>query len=257
MLTETIQIQKQKLKIIEKGFDRIFVAGDLHGDFESYRKIKEIWGKEKNSLLIFLGDYADRGDKGYEIIEDLMELKNEENVILLKGNHEDYSEEGLPHFYPCTLINEVRKKFGDWREYFSTKLKPFIESLNLAAVLKNYLLFVHGGISSKINSMEDLNNPTREIEIDVLWSDPYEGYEDLNPRGAGVLFGPEISERICKILNVKRIVRSHQPTKALEKPWEEHGGRVITTSSTRVYGGKPFLLCFEKENFEKYKVIYL
>ena len=254
---QTLQAQKQRLKIIKGDFNKIFVAGDLHGDFESYQKIKEIWKKEKNSLLIFLGDYADRGDRGYEIIEDLMELKNEERVILIKGNHEDYSEEGFPHFYPCTLINEVRKKFGDWGEYFSTKLKPFLESLNLAAILENYLLFVHGGISSKINSVEDLNNPSREIEIDVLWSDPCEEGEYLNPRGAGVLFGREITEKICKILNVKRIVRSHQPRKAFERPYEEHGGKVITISSTKVYGGKPFLIYFEKPYWEKYKVIFL
>ena len=252
-----LQIQKQKLRVIED-FDKIFVVGDLHGDYDSYKKTLGIWRKEKDSILIFLGDFADRGNKGFEIVESLMKLKENENVILLKGNHEDYSESGMPYFYPCNLIDEVREKFGDWSTYFSTKFKPFIEDLNLAVILKNYFLFVHGGVSSKIKSLENLSYPTREIEFDVLCSDPYpEKGEFFNPRGAGVLFGPDISKEICEKLKIKKIIRSHQPRKALNGPYEEHEGRVITISSTRVYGGRPFILCFEKENLEEYKVIYL
>jgi diadenosine tetraphosphatase ApaH/serine/threonine PP2A family protein phosphatase len=187
-----------------------------------------------------------------------MKISGSENVILLKGNHEDYSASGMPYFYPCDLINEVKTKWGDWNDYFNSRLRPFFDNLYLAAIVQGFILFVHGGISSKINSLNDLNAPGREVEIDVLWSDPYriEG-EYLNPRGAGVLFGPDITKTICERLNVKKIVRSHEPRKAIGGPYEEHGGKVVTISSTKVYGGKPFVLVFDGKNLEKYQIVYL
>lgn len=252
------QATRQKLRVIEEDCEKIFVVGDLHGDFRSYSKITEKLGREEGSLFVFLGDFADRGDKGFEIIESLMEISSRENVILLKGNHEDYSTSGMPNFYPCDLIYEVKTKWGDWDDYFRPRLKPFLDKLYLAAIVPYLVLFVHGGISSKINSLNDLNMPSREVEMDVLWSDPYrtEG-EYPNPRGAGVLFGPDVTKTVCERLNVKKIVRSHEPRKSIDGPHEEHDKRVITISSTRVYGGKPFVLAFDGKNLEKYRAIYL
>jgi len=55
-----------------------------------------------------------------------------------------------------------------------------------------------------------------------------------------------VSKKICRILNVRKIIRSHEPQKALEGPVCEHEGRVITISSTSVYGGKPHMLIINK-----------
>jgi predicted phosphodiesterase len=95
------------VRILE--FDKILVVGDIHGDLEVFEKIKNVFKKELEKdpkvCLVFLGDYADRGDFGLEVIEGLKELINEykENVIALKGNHEDYDDEGNPNFRPCDL----------------------------------------------------------------------------------------------------------------------------------------------------------
>ncbi len=56
------------------------------------------------------------------------------------------------------------------------------------------------------------------------------------------MFGPDISNAVAKRLNAEYIVRSHQPFKAESGPCIEHGGRVVTISSTSVYGGRPFVL---------------
>jgi diadenosine tetraphosphatase ApaH/serine/threonine PP2A family protein phosphatase len=121
-------------------------------------------------------------------------------------------------------------------------LRKFFSSLPIAARFKSFL-FVHGGISSKIKSLEDIMYPTREIEEDILWSDPFEGYgEYLNPRGAGVLFGKDITENVLKKLSVEKLIRSHEPQKAFNGMAKEHEGKVITISSTHVYGGKACIL---------------
>lgn len=229
---------------------QIAVAGDLHGDSYALSSLLERVDAKKDGI-VFLGDYADRGPDGIEVIDTIRELikKYPRNVVALKGNHEDFTDSGMPTFQPCTLIPEAERKREGWKKYFQNELKPFIEKLYLAAVVPGEMLFVHGGISSKIRSLNDLRHPRKEVEIDILWSDPFDGRgEHSNRRGAGVEFGEDVSADVCDSLGVKRIVRSHEPRKAVDGPYYEHDGRVVTTSCTRVYGGKPFVLIVDSTN---------
>lgn len=225
-------------------FRRVGVVGDLHGDYQTLQRLLKVVDLNAD-LLVFLGDYADRGPDGFEVIRSIADLrkKHPQNVVALKGNHEDFTEEGVPNFNPCTLIAEVEAKLGNWGSYFEKELLPFIESLPLTCLILGNALLVHGGVSSKINSQKDLEAPLEELCGDLLWSDPFEGKgEDPNyGRGAGVEFGADVSEAVCKALGVERIVRSHQPQLAAKKPHVMHDGRVITVNATTVYGGLPFI----------------
>ena len=69
-------------------------------------------------------------------------------------------------------------------------------------------------------------------------------------RGAGRLFGPDITESVLRRLDVDVLFRSHEPRKAMAGPAFDHEGRVVTLSSTGVYGGRPFLVLLEEEDFE-------
>jgi hypothetical protein len=239
-------IHPEKLK-------RIIVVGDLHGDIFSFNQIEKFF--ENEDLLIFLGDYGDRGSNSVEVIEGIQRLLQEysDRVIAIKGNHEDYSENGEPRFYPCTLIEEAKIKRGSWVLYFQELKKNFLKKLFFAAIIPNLVAFIHGGISTKIRSIDDLINPSKEIEEDVIWSDPSTRSrgEYPNPRGAGVLFGPNISDVVTRKLGVKYIIRSHEPAKALTNPIIEHEGKIVTISSTRVYGGRPSILILQKEGLQK------
>ena len=247
------KIEGKLVKIEPKDVERIIAVGDIHGDFYAFKKIEDLFDPNKD-LLVFLGDYADRGPNSVEVIEGVQKLiqKYSKRIIALKGNHEDYSDDGTPRFSPCTLIEEVERKRGSWSTYFKKLKKEFLDKLYLAALIPESILFIHGGISDKIKSEDDLINPSRAVEEDILWSDPYEEKgEFYNPRGAGVLFGPDISKKITERLNIKYIIRSHEPRKALFKPAVEHEGRVATISSTSVYGGKPFVLILPVKNLPK------
>jgi diadenosine tetraphosphatase ApaH/serine/threonine PP2A family protein phosphatase len=237
-----------KLALIREDFGgKLIVAGDIHGDFRAFGGIRKIFEKEPDSLLIFLGDYADRGEKGLEVIEGVQELmkRHKEHVIALKGNHEDYRD-GVPYFSPWDLDAEVRaKKRMGWEEFFPNFERDFLNRLFLAALVPGVMLCVHGGVSPRLRRVRDLENPSRGLEEDLLWSDPWEGPgERPNPRGAGILFGPEISEEVLAGLGVKFNLRGHEPRKAFDGPCVEHGGRVFTCSSTGVYGGRAFALVF-------------
>lgn len=245
-------------KLYELTFDalsevcRVIVVGDIHGDYESFRKVCSLFD-DKNDYLIFLGDYADRGSRGVEVLEGVVALieKYPNRVIALKGNHEDYAADGRPKFMPCTLMLEVNEKRGSWRTYFKNELQPFLNRLSLAALVPNKVLFVHGGVSRNVRGVTDLRFPSQHVESDLLWSDPFDGAgERPNLRGAGVEFGKDVSKEVCRRLGVEKIVRSHQPQKARDGPCVEHDGRVITIGSTTVYGGKPFVLALPAKDWE-------
>ncbi len=233
--------------------ERLIVVGDIHGDLYTFNTIKQLFIPDTD-LLIFLGDYADRGPQSVEVIEGVQELiKNYPGkIISLKGNHEDYRQEGGPTFTPCTLIQDVEKKRGSWSLYFDALRKNFLDDLYLSAIVPEIVLFVHGGISRRIRNEKDLINPDKLLEEDILWSDPLEIKGEYgNPRGAGVLFGPDISEEITKRLNISYIIRSHEPEKAQRTPYIEHDQRVVTIGSTNVYGGRPYILILPFKDFPK------
>ena len=47
---------------------RLLVAGDIHGDYETFFQIRDLFDPERD-YLIFLGDYADRGPRGIEVVD--------------------------------------------------------------------------------------------------------------------------------------------------------------------------------------------
>ena len=231
---------------------RLLIVGDLHGDYFALKGILNFFNPTRDGI-IFLGDYADRGELGIEVIDNVRSLlmKYPNSVVALKGNHEDYTSQGYPTFSPCDLIGEVKIKRGTWQRYFFNCLKPFFGKLYLSAILPGEILFVHGGISSKIEDYNDLKNPSIDIEKDILWSDPFDGYGEYpNRRGIGVEFGVDITNKFSRKFNVKKIIRSHEPRKAANGPYYEHDGKVITVNSTGVYGSKPFFLILKTSNLK-------
>jgi serine/threonine-protein phosphatase 5 len=241
-------------RIFTGNIKNVFASGDMHGDYQSFRTILDIYEKyRKDSILIFLGDYADRGAYGVEIITELFKLLvTREDIIALKGNHEMYTD-GKPSFYPCNLIYEAEEKYGSWKIFCQDIMLNFLNRLHVAAIVNN-VLFVHAGISSKISTMDDLIRPANEK--DLLWSAPSSMTgEYSNPRGAGVLFGEDITAKLLFSLDLKMIVRSHEPEKAANGPHTEHEGKVVTINSCALYG-KPFLLKIDTKSL-KFKPLFL
>ena len=243
----------------------LMIVGDVHGDIVSLELILEKFYKG-NDKLLFLGDYGDRGFDSPAVYETLFDLlkKHPDRVYLLKGNHENFVKEGssiLPKFYPHDFFSYLQKfKPDEILKYFA-----FWESLPICALAPKKYLFLHGGVSSKIKSLDDLKNPSEEIETDILWSDPAEDDvkgEQYNPRGAGVLFGKDITREVCEALGVKTIIRSHQPYLAKNGAATHHDNRLLTISSTTVYDGKAAYLRINlgdraKDAYELSKMLYI
>ena len=107
------------------------------------------------------------------------------------------------------------------------------------------LLFVHGGVSSRIRDQHALVDPSSDIVDDVLNSDCSGKTDTEEPntlRGRGVRFGSKTSAEVCERLGVKRIVRGHQHDLGRARPGVTHNGRVVTVISSSVYVRRPYIL---------------
>ncbi len=70
---------------------RCYVIGDIHGCLEELTYLLENLPLEDSDRLIFLGDYVDRGTDPKGVVSYLIERqhKEDQDLIFLKGNHED------------------------------------------------------------------------------------------------------------------------------------------------------------------------
>jgi len=219
------------------------IIGDLHGDLKSLAFILKDSGflekirKGENVHLIFLGDYGDRGPASPEVYYIAVRLKKRfpEKVILMRGNHEG-PEDLLPT--PHDLPTQLKRKYGEaaGTKIYAELRKLFNHLYNAVLIDKRYVL-IHGGIPSKAQSLRDLayahkKHPKETHLEEMLWSDPEEELEGTrpSPRGAGKLFGPDITKKQLRLLDVKVLIRGHEA-------WQEgfktnHGGKILTLFST-------------------------
>lgn len=135
---------------------RVVIIGDIHSDFNSLSSIlrklaASFYDYLSKSIIIFCGDYSDRGRRPFETLRLLYALKTlmGERCILLKGNHEiiKYSCSMLrPTFYPAdTTILMNRMLTPEVNNlYFNYLLRlPYLISLKYPG--KKYLI-CHGSI---------------------------------------------------------------------------------------------------------------
>jgi diadenosine tetraphosphatase ApaH/serine/threonine PP2A family protein phosphatase len=223
------------------------IVGDLHGDLESLTQILKSSDfldnvqRRKQSLLVFLGDYGDRGVYSPEVYYIVLKLKETfpENVVLMRGNHEGPDDLiASPHDLPDFLQSRFG---GDWSTAY-LKLKELFNRLYNAAIIRERCVMLHGGVPSQAKSLDDLayahlKHPRERHLEEILWSDPEEGIKGTypSPRGAGRLFGPDITTRFLEMLNVNVLIRGHEP--ADEGFKINHNGRILTLFSRK---GEPY-----------------
>lgn len=76
--------------ISEDEHDRIFVIGDLHGYEDPTERLMEKLKIQEDDLVIFIGDYVDRGPSSKSVVNNLIQLQSMyKKTLFLKGNHED------------------------------------------------------------------------------------------------------------------------------------------------------------------------
>jgi diadenosine tetraphosphatase ApaH/serine/threonine PP2A family protein phosphatase len=223
------------------------IVGDLHGDLKSLVQIlhdSNFLGKAKSGsdvLLVFLGDYGDRGTHSPEVYYVVLKLKEmfPERVILMRGNHE-----GPPDLLasPHDLPIQMKNKFGNKGSETYLKLRELFNHLYTGVIIKERIILLHGGVPSQATSISDIayaheTHPRERHLEEILWNDPWKGIKGTiaSPRGAGRLFGEDVTNKLLTMLNVKALIRGHQSCPDGYK--SIHGGRVLTLFSRK---GTPY-----------------
>ncbi len=160
--------------------DRVFAIGDVHGCLDELEVLLNYLENKdnltENDLVVFLGDYIDRGSNSRGVIDCCLSFRSRfPNTKFLKGNHEDMlldflgfggrlGEAFLYNGGLETIQSYGISVFASPNEMVSN-LPPehfeFFSTLESLLVVDNFV-FVHAGL-----------NPLREIESqndgDVCW----------------------------------------------------------------------------------------
>jgi len=173
----------------------IFAIGDIHGCLKQLISLQDkifnypTYNKESD-LIIYLGDYIDRGPNSKDVIQHILKLQKEKvNSIFLMGNHEQFMIDFLFNkinnlsnwimngadqtfkSYDIEVAEFIKDGFEDnnidkLRDIFLRKLTNgyvhFFKNLKLTYIMGDYL-FVHAGINPE-KSLAEQN------KMDFLWS---------------------------------------------------------------------------------------
>ena len=224
------------------------VIGDLHGDLESLVHIlkasqfMEKATRDEDTLLVFLGDYGDRGPYSPEVYYLVLKLKQlfSHQVVLMRGNHEGPDDlMASPHDLPQNL----ESRFGVKGAAVYLEIRALFQHLYTGVLVNQLCVLLHGGVPSQVSSLKDLafahaKHPQEPHLEEILWSDPSEDIKGTypSPRGAGKLFGSDVTQKFLNMLHVKLLIRGHEPAPTGHKT--NHGGQILTLFSRR---GPPYL----------------
>lgn len=236
---ETIDKLKKKSALLRIN-NRCTVAGDLHGNLFDLIRIFKATDFSNNGNLLFLGDYVDRGEYSIETITLLFAMFcTYPNIIhILRGNHE-FSFINSKNRFRDDIIKKYKSEFL-WK-----KINSVFDYLPIAALIQHQVFCVHGGISSYLNSIYDIDNIELPINSyffsgilgDLLWSDPNPNVEFFAPssRGEGHLFGKKSLKKFIQDNKIQHVIRAHQPVKAGVEKFA--GNCLFTVFSSSNYQG--------------------
>ncbi|GMT17558.1 hypothetical protein PFISCL1PPCAC_8855, partial [Pristionchus fissidentatus] len=224
------------------------VVGDIRGQFTDLSYFFKYFAKDEKpgwlcQRYVFLGNYVDSAKQSIECVVFLFLLKIRfpKSIFLLRGSNE------------CKDVNREL----DFRQSFEERLGKdkgadmfhmFNEAfthLPLACLIGTHILCVHGGISPKLTSLDDinkipkpLNDPTEDdLACDLLWSEPMLRLKGFKPKDPlGVNFGRDVLESTMKALNVRLMFRGHQ---VMRNGFSTSFGTVITLYSAPSYTEQP------------------
>ncbi|EDR30300.1 serine/threonine protein phosphatase PP2A-1 catalytic subunit, putative [Entamoeba dispar SAW760] len=172
ILQRASQVFKQEPNVVEIN-SPCTVIGDTHGQFYD---LLNFFSTVSSGCYVCLGDYVDRGDYGVELFLLLCSLKVvfPNQFIILRGNHETRSITTQNQFK-----NECLMKYSE--DVYNSFISTFecLPLCCLISTLHSRYFCVHGGISDRLSTIDDINKlnrfcePVRDSPLeDLLWSDP-------------------------------------------------------------------------------------
>ena len=160
---------------------RVFAIGDVHGCPDEIaimlRHLSEKEGVSSDDVVIFLGDYIDRGPDSKAVVDVLLEFRqNHPEARFLKGNHEDMLLDflgfggRLGHAFLYNGGLETMQSYGisvfappeEMTSALPQDHFKFMCSLESIVVANDKFICVHAGL----NPLRDMN---AQNDSDVFW----------------------------------------------------------------------------------------
>jgi len=228
LLSEVEACFKQEGRFIRLSAEEpIVFVGDTHGDLEATKRVFARFPACEH-VIVFLGDYVDRGPDSAGNLDLLLRTKlaHPDRVFLLMGNHEGWA---VASFSPADF----------WQGLPSHEERSIAQALSempFAASHPRGVLALHGALPDvdAVEEIEDIGLGTPNWRR-ITWGDWTDapGYV-VDPGVFGrPTFGRDAFQAIADRLGLKALVRSHQPS-APVLLFEE---RCLTIFTSTAYGG--------------------
>ncbi len=226
MMKKILEVLKNEPRLIEVSKANLVVfVGDTHGDFEASKIVVKNYLKSGN-ILVFLGDYVDRGPNSRENLDFLLQnkLKYPEQIYLLQGNHEGHRI--LP-FYPADFWENLSSV--DYQYY-----AEIVEKFPLIVVAKN-VISLHGALPD-LENLKQVNKISLGSEIwkQITWGDFQEvaGKKlDFDSFTGRPQFGKDWFYNLMNRFNKEVLIRAHQP----DAPLYLFNNRCLTIFTSSAY----------------------
>lgn len=211
--------------------------------------LRKLGMPSSSNVYVFNGDLVDRGDHSCEIVLLIFALKlsHPDAVFVNRGNHEE------PHINIYSGFEEECVAKYDHR-VFQTFHQAFAW-LPYACLVNEKTLVLHAGLPAEAASVgvNDIREIARGPDVcseeanwgkerwirDLTWSDPHPDPSfvgvEKSGRGAGVLWGEDVTREFFARNSLAALVRSHQCVDAGVDV--AHGERVYTVFSASNYCG--------------------
>lgn len=183
---------------------KYYVVSDVHGFFSVLKetlKEKGFFNDTQPHKLIICGDLFDRGGEAVELQNFILDLIQKDEVILIKGNHEDLLEDMLNYWHRESYFKAINNNNGTVGTvlqltrstvddlyvnvidvYHRMKETPFMQKI-LPAMVNYYetkkYIFVHGWIPCEYIRQKDCafsyvatenwRNATKEQWLSARW----------------------------------------------------------------------------------------
>lgn len=175
----------------------VFAIADIHGHYNELVKLMEY---HNNELILFLGDFINRGNQSLDVLKIVMELVKQNKAIAIIGNHEELFLDFLKHPLLAkaymlgvgskTIQSLIGKTPDDNTDaiLIADKINEmypdiidFLENLPIYIEMEEYL-FVHAGINP------NLSHWSNSTESDMTWIRE-EFFQVSNNTNKKIIFG--------------------------------------------------------------------
>ena len=155
---------------------RVFAIGDIHGCAIELGALITKLNLTENDLVVFLGDYIDRGPNSKGVIDLILDLRERCDVVTLMGNHEsmliDFLDRPDTQGAGMFILNGGAATLLSYTEAneetfsFPQEHLDFFRSLRITYETETHF-FVHAGVPN--TPLKSINLNSDESVMQLLW----------------------------------------------------------------------------------------